>query len=99
MFVFFQLHTREEFICRQSLCLCLDFQIFSSATSISGDWFTFSLMPFLVIHLSDEICWIKGRVLSYGIAGAVIFRAIMILLGAATLQVCMDVTRISLFNA
>ncbi|XP_078430005.1 integral membrane TerC family protein [Wolffia australiana] len=28
----------------------------------------------------------QGRVLSYGIAGAVVFRAIMILLGAATLQ-------------
>lgn len=30
---------------------------------------------------------IKGRVLSYGIAGAVVFRGIMIGLGSATLQV------------
>jgi hypothetical protein len=42
-----------------------------------------NFVPFLII--SDV--WNKNRVLSYGIAGAVVFRAVMIILGTATIQV------------
>lgn len=41
------------------------------------------LVPFLII---SDVCN-KNRVLSYGIAGAVVFRAAMIILGTATIQV------------
>lgn len=40
-------------------------------------------LPFLII---SDVCN-KNRVLSYGIAGAVVFRAVMIILGTATIQV------------
>jgi predicted tellurium resistance membrane protein TerC len=40
-------------------------------------------VPFLTI--SDN--WNKNRVLSYGIAGAVVFRAVMIVLGVAAIEV------------
>jgi predicted tellurium resistance membrane protein TerC len=40
-------------------------------------------VPFLTI--SD--IWNKNRVLSYGIAGAVVFRAVMIVLGVAAIEV------------
>ena len=42
-----------------------------------------NFVPFLII---SDVCN-QNRVLSYGIAGAVIFRAVMIILGTATIQV------------
>ena len=42
-----------------------------------------NFVPFLII---SDVCN-QNLVLSYGIAGAVIFRAVMIILGTATIQV------------
>jgi predicted tellurium resistance membrane protein TerC len=42
-----------------------------------------NFVPFLII---SDVCN-KNRILSYGIAGAVVFRAVMIILGTASIQV------------